>query len=122
MRPLSPSVHGARADAAPGAGSTPGAISIWAARGEWEHIKLLKGHGAAVSAIAVHPTGTIALSTSRDKQMRLWDLVKGACAYQAPLGAEGDLVSFLPGGKRYALGTGRTVTLHTTQVRPPPPD
>lgn len=95
----------------------PGAISIWSARGEWEHIKLLKGHTAAVNAIAVHPTGTIALSTSRDRQMRLWDLVKGSCAYQAPLGAEGDLVTFLPGGKLYAVGTGPNVTLHTTQVR-----
>ena len=97
-------------------GSVPGPVSIWQARGEWQHIKLLKGHSSAVNDIAVHPAGTIALSVSRDKQMRLWDLSKGSCAYQAPLGAEGDSVKFPSDGKRYMVGTGRRVTLHTTQV------
>jgi WD40 repeat protein len=76
----------------------------------------MKGHSAPVNDIAVHPGGTIALSVSRDKQMRLWDLSKGACAYQAPLGSDGNLVVFLKGGSQYAIGTETKVTLHTTQV------
>ena len=76
----------------------------------------MKGHSGAVNSIAIHPTGTIALSTSRDKQMRLWDLSKGATAYQAPLGGEGQLVAFLPEGRRYVIGVDRRLTLHTTQV------
>jgi WD40 repeat protein len=100
-----------------GAGSVTGPVSIWKVGGGWEHIKTLSGHSAAVNDIAAHPTGTIALSASRDKQLRLWDLCKGSCAYQAALGGEGELVSFLPGGEQFLIGTGTAITLHSTKVR-----
>jgi WD40 repeat protein len=102
------------------AGSVTGPVSIWKVGGGWQHIKLLSGHSATVNDIATHPSGVIALSASRDKQMRLWDLCKGSCAYQAALGAEGDLVSFLPGGEHFLIGTGTTVTLHSTKVSSSP--
>jgi WD40 repeat protein len=99
------------------AGSVAGPVCIWQGQGDWQHIKAMKGHSGIVNAIAVHPSGSVALSVSRDKQMRLWDLSKGACAYQAPLGAEGALVVFLQGGAQYAVATGAKVSLHSVKVR-----
>lgn len=105
-------------------GSVGGDICIWKADGDWELMKTMKGHKAAVSSLAAHPSGSLALSVSRDKQMRLWDLGKGSCAYQAPLGAEGDVVGFFPSGDRYFIAssnpsaaTGSKVSIHNTQVR-----
>lgn len=95
-------------------GTTDGTICIWKATGDWEHLKLMKGHKGIVNDISIHPTGKLALSVSRDSQMRLWDLTKGSCAYQAPLGGEGELVSFLPDGERYTVACGNNVTIHTT--------
>ena len=100
------------------AGSVSGAVCIWQAAGEWQHIKAMAGHSGVVNDVAVHPSGSVALSVSRDAQMRLWDLTKGSCAYQAPLGGEGTVVAFLQGGARYAIGAGAKATLHSVKVRP----
>lgn len=106
------------------AGSVGGEICIWKADGDWELVKTMKGHKAAVNCLAAHPSGSLALSVSRDKQMRLWDLTKGSCAYQAPLGSEGDVVGFFPSGDTYFIASsdpatpkGSTISIHNTQVR-----
>ena len=96
-------------------GTNDGSICIWKAGGDWEHLKVMKGHKGAVNSMSVHPSGTLALSVSRDKQMRLWDLTKGACAYQAPIGGEGEFVHFLPGGDLYVVACGTTMTVHSTK-------
>lgn len=92
-------------------------MCLWgAAAAEWRLAKALKGHAGAVHALCAHPAGAAALSVARDRQMRLWDLAVGRCAYQAPLGGEGLAVEFLEGGSRYAVAVGAAVTLHSTQV------
>eukprot|EP00892_Ulva_mutabilis_P002863 jgi/Ulvmu1/12578/UM092_0008.1 len=103
-------------------GSVGGDVCIWKAEGDWELMKTMKGHKGAVNCLAAHPSGRLALSVSRDKQMRLWDLGKGSCAYQAPLGAEGDAVGFFPAGETYfiassnpASAAGSTVSIHNIQ-------
>ena len=99
------------------AGSDSGTVCLWgAAAAEWRLAKALKGHAGAVHALCAHPAGAAALSVARDRQMRLWDLATGRCAYQAPLGGEGLAVEFLEGGSRYAVAVGAAVTLHSTQV------
>lgn len=107
------------------AGSVGGEICIWKADGDWELMKTMKGHKAAVNCLAAHPSGSLALSVSRDKQMRLWDLTKGSCAYQAPLGSEGDVVGFFPSGDTYFIASsdpstpkGSNISIHNTQVQP----
>ena len=96
---------------------------MWRTEGSWEHVKGMKGHRDLVSSMSAHPSGKVALSVSRDKQMRLWDLTKGSCAYQAALGADGDLVGFFPGGDMYyvacsdpSTAKGSKVSLHSIQV------
>lgn len=108
-------------------GSVGGEICIWKADGDWELVKTMKGHKAAVSCLAAHPSGSLALSVSRDKQMRLWDLTKGSCAYQAPLGCEGDAVGFFPDGDTYFISSsdpasakGSNISIHNTEVSTAP--
>jgi WD40 repeat protein len=55
---------------------TDGGIAIWRAGGEWEHLKMMKGHRGAVNALAVHPSGRLALSVAHDRQLRMWDLLR----------------------------------------------
>jgi WD40 repeat protein len=107
-------------------GSVGGKICVWRAEGQWEHIKAMKGHKDLVTGLTSHPSGAIALSVSRDKQMRLWDLTRGSCAYQAPLATEGDLVGFFQSGDMYFISSsdpskaaGSVVSLHSTKARLP---
>ena len=86
-------------------------------------MKAMSGHKDLVSDIRPHPSGKLALSVSRDKQMRLWDLNKGSCAYQAALGTHGDLVGFFEGGEMYYVSSsdsssakGSKLSLHSIQV------
>mmetsp|Transcript_25430 Transcript_25430/g.69083 ORF Transcript_25430/g.69083 Transcript_25430/m.69083 type:complete len:423 (-) Transcript_25430:930-2198(-) len=95
-------------------GSQDGSIAIWQAGHQWEHLKLMKGHKGAVNALSIHPTGRLALSTSHDGSLRMWDLSKGRCTYTSKLDAEGDDVSFSPGGGTFTLTSGSKVTVHAT--------
>ena len=45
-------------------GSADGSISVWAAP-TWDCLKTLIGHKSEVTGLAVHPSGRMALSTSR---------------------------------------------------------
>jgi len=68
-------------------------------------MKTLRGHRREITGIAIHPSGRLALTTSLDGTMRLWDLVKGRTTFTTKVegGAEGIL--FSPSGTKYALLT-----------------
>ena len=68
----------------------------------------------AVTGLAVHMTGRLALSTSRDGTLRMWNLVKGKGQYKTRLSGVAEGVQFLPGGVSYALQQETAVTLHST--------
>lgn len=87
------------------AGSADGTISIWNAGGDWEHLKTMRGHKSAVNSLAVHSSGRVALSVSRDATLRMWNLGKGRNSYTAKLDGEGDLVKFCPSGEVRSKGT-----------------
>lgn len=66
-----------------------------------------------MNAVAVHPSGRVALSVAHDKSLRMWDLARGRCTYTAVLGAEeAEGVHFTPDGDMYALMVGSKVTVH----------
>lgn len=46
-------------------GAADGSITVWSVGGGWEAMKTMRGHRKDVSAIAVHPSGMLALSVSR---------------------------------------------------------
>lgn len=93
------------------AGCTDGTLSIWVAGQGWQCMKTLRGHRHEISSIAVHESGALALTTSRDKTLRLWDLVKGRTTFQSKLDTEADQICFSPSGTKYALRTGTKVTV-----------
>lgn len=95
------------------AGSADGTISVWRAGGGWECMKSFRGHRKEVTSIAPHPSGKLALTTSRDGSLRMWDLIKGRAAFTTKLETEVDAVMFNQAGEQYVLLTGAAVTLHT---------
>lgn len=83
-------------------GSEDGLVCIWRVY-DWSLLHILGGHKGAVTAVALHPSGKLALSTGRDRSLRLWDLVKGRCAYITKLEAVAESVKWSEGGETYAL-------------------
>lgn len=49
---------------------------------------------------SIHPSGRMALSVSRDRTLRLWNLLEGRCAYIKRLQGEGELVRWSSEGDR----------------------
>ncbi|KJE90571.1 hypothetical protein CAOG_01869 [Capsaspora owczarzaki ATCC 30864] len=94
--------------------SDDGAVCIWRTK-DWECLRMMKGHQGPINAIAVHPTGALALTVSKDKHMRTWNLLKGRCAFVTNLKAEFDLVKWAPDGDRYMLITNKTVALYRVE-------
>ena len=84
-------------------GSSDGTLSIWIAGQGWQCMKTLRGHRHEVNSIAVHHTGLLALTTSRDGTLRLWDLVKGRTTFKSKLEEEAEEVAFSPSGTKYLL-------------------
>lgn len=100
-------------------GSERGKITIYST-GNWEEIEVLKGHKDRINSIAVHPTGKMALSVSRDKTMKLWDLKNGKIVHNKPYLQAPDLVVWNPSGTHYAVLSDRKITVHRvdgTKVR-----
>lgn len=93
------------------AGCTDGTLSIWVAGQGWQCMKTLRGHRHEISSITIHESGALALTTSRDKTLRLWDLVKGRTTFQSKLDIEADQICFSPSGTKYALRAGTRVTI-----------
>ena len=72
----------------------------------------MTGHRKEITSLSIHPSGKLALSTSRDSTLRIWDLIKGRCSYHHILEAIADVVAFSPSGSLYALVAGSKVTIH----------
>lgn len=89
-------------------GSEDGSIAIFKT-GSWHMEKLLKNahDGEGVTALAVHPTGKMALSLGKDITLKTWNLVKGRSAYTTNLARSGcrllDLLVWSPDGSHYAV-------------------
>ncbi|CAG9461491.1 unnamed protein product [Pedinophyceae sp. YPF-701] len=96
-------------------GSQDGAIAVWQAGGDWQHMATLRGHKSDVNGTSIHRSARVAISVSRDRHLRLWDLVRGRCQYTSKLEAEADAVRFLPAGTRYALLAGPALTLQDVE-------
>lgn len=79
-------------------GDAGGALVLWRAA-DWAPVARLKGGhapGAAISSIAVHASGRLALTTAADARLVLWDLSRGAAAHATPLRAPALAVRWLP--------------------------
>lgn len=50
----------------------------------------------------------------RDRELRIWNLVKGRVTYHSRLASEASAVAFTTDGTSYALVCGRDASLHST--------
>lgn len=79
-----------------------GLLCIWNTA-NWDCQKVLKGHKEAIHAVAVHPSGKLALTVSKDKTLRTWNLVSGRPAYTTHIKEEADDVLWSPDGEIYLV-------------------
>merc|ERR1712168_302443 len=92
-------------------GSEDGTICIWKTK-SWELEKVMKGHKGAVNSLSVHPSGRLALSVSKDKSIRTWNLLTGRTAFTTGIKEVGEIVSWSPAGDTYAIVVGAKVTIY----------
>ncbi|CAM9328553.1 unnamed protein product [Ectocarpus sp. 12 AP-2014] len=93
-------------------GSEDHTVCIWRVH-DWALLHVLGGHKAAVTSLSIHPSGRMALSVSRDRTLRLWNLLEGRCAYIKRLQGEGELVKWSPAGDSYLVVVGSTVSVYS---------
>ena len=77
------------------------------------------GHKGPVDCVAIHPTGMLAFSVSRDRSLRLWNLVQGRCSFTRKLRAAANIVKWgalggVPGGV-YMLVMGKEIQVFKTE-------
>ncbi len=91
--------------------SEDGTICIWRCR-DWALLHILGGHKAGICGLDVHHSGRMALSVSKDRTLRLWNLVEGRPAFIKRLKevAEGG-VRWSPRGKRFAIAMRSTLQI-----------
>lgn len=93
--------------------SEDGTLFIWRVH-DWEHLHILGGHKSTVLDFAIHPTGKLALSVSKDKTLRLWNLIQGKCAFTRSLRIPAELVQWHPAGSEYLLCTTKELQIFKT--------
>jgi WD40 repeat protein len=101
--------------------SSEGKICIYKKR-DWSVQHVLAGHDGGIGALAVHPTGKVALSGGvTDGKLKLWDLTKGRLSFVdkiSPASTRGGRARYDPitsvtwskGGDFYAFSHGSHVT------------
>ncbi|CAM9296102.1 unnamed protein product [Scytosiphon promiscuus] len=99
-------------------GSEDNTVCIWRVH-DWALLHVLGGHKAAVTSLSIHPSGRMALSVSRDRTLRLWNLLEGRCAYIKRLQGEGELVRWSPSGDSYLVVVGNTAVVYSAATSEP---
>jgi WD40 repeat protein len=98
-------------------GAADGSVTVWSAGKDWAELKTLTDHAAAVTALTVHDSGRVFLSTDAGGGLRLWSLVKGKAQFKTKLPAPADAALFAPppAGDTYAIVTGDSVSVHSVE-------
>lgn len=96
-------------------GSEDGTICIWKP-GNWQCLKTLRGHKGSVVAISIHPSGKLALSTSKDRTLKTWNLIKGRAAFTTNIKAVADLIQWSPDGTKYAVVINHRVDIYSVKT------
>ncbi|KAG6829143.1 hypothetical protein H0H92_005547 [Tricholoma furcatifolium] len=97
--------------------SEDGTLCLFRAR-DWSVLRALRGHKGAVSTVAVHPSGKVALSAGKDGTLRMWDLMRGRGVASTKLGKgkEGEIVRWSSDGEMFAVQSGSTIDIYSTSM------
>jgi len=95
-------------------GSEDGTLGVWKV-GRWECLRTLRGHKDHVIHFSIHPTGKMALSISKDKTLKTWNLMTGKCAYTTNIKQAADLVLWSPNGTEYVLIAGDLISVYKVE-------
>mmetsp|Transcript_45337 Transcript_45337/g.84548 ORF Transcript_45337/g.84548 Transcript_45337/m.84548 type:complete len:349 (+) Transcript_45337:35-1081(+) len=104
--------------------SSDGQVCIWRG-GDFELLLKFQGHKAAVTSLAVHPSGRMIASTGRDLRIQLWDLTRGTSAAHLSLKENAEVLEWSPCGDRIAVLCPRELmavqvkTNHTASFKDP---
>lgn len=94
-------------------GTERGDVLVWKTN-HWEQMPSLKGHTGRVNGVSVHPSGVLALTTSQDKTLKLWDLEKGVVAHTNKLEQEAEHVKWSPDGNHYIVVSDKRIVLYSS--------
>ncbi|XP_003739050.1 p21-activated protein kinase-interacting protein 1-like [Galendromus occidentalis] len=95
--------------------SDDGTICVWDT-GSWQCLKTLTGHKQAVNDIAVHSSGKLLLSVSKDKTIYTWNLVKGRPAFISKLKCEASRVAWCPSETLFVITHGNDCDIFSPEV------
>lgn len=96
-------------------GSEDGTICIWKP-GNWQCLKTLRGHKGSVTALSIHPSGKLALSSSKDRTLKTWNLIKGRAAFTTNIKAVAEPIRWSPDGTKYALVINHCVDIYSVKT------
>ena len=89
-------------------------VCIWRVN-DWVCVHILGGHKDVVHDISIHPSGKMAMSSSKDGTLKLWNLIEGRCAFTRRLkGPPATLVSWSNCGDYYLVVSLSSVQIFTT--------
>jgi len=74
-------------------------------------VRILRGHSAAITALAVSPDGGLVASASEDRNIRVWSLASGQCLSSVEAGGVISLVAFDRAGDSFAAAYGGVITV-----------
>ncbi|KAF9525954.1 WD40-repeat-containing domain protein [Crepidotus variabilis] len=95
--------------------SEDGSLCLFRAR-DWAVLRSLKGHKGHVNAVAVHPSGKVALSVGKDRALRMWDLMRGKGVASTKLDKEGEIVRWSSDGSKFGVQSGSNIQIYATNM------
>ncbi|PNX94481.1 p21-activated protein kinase-interacting protein 1-like [Trifolium pratense] len=91
-----------------------GSVAIFDADG-FVHLKTLSVHRKAINDLALHPSGKLALTVSRDNCFAMINLVRGRRSFCCRLDKEASLVRFDASGDSFFMAVDETVCVHQAE-------
>ncbi|KAJ6230177.1 pak1 interacting protein [Anaeramoeba flamelloides] len=77
-------------------------VFVWRTN-DWEKLMELSSHKEGINSIAIHPTGRVALTVSKDKTLRMWNLLNGSLSVTKTLEKAASKVCWNNSAKKFAL-------------------
>ncbi|GLU14016.1 hypothetical protein SLE2022_306120 [Rubroshorea leprosula] len=94
--------------------SADGSISIFDSK-PFVLLKSFRVHKKGINDLAVHPSGKLALSVSRDGCLAMSNLIRGKRSFCCRLGKEATLVKFDGSGERFFMISDEKVGIHMAE-------